>query len=82
MIAEIRKIYSGAITYDTNHGEEDRLKWWDAVDIIGISGYYPIGTGKIAKADEGPEQGSAFGKFRRSPKAQLETNKGKAPKNK
>jgi len=44
LIAEIRKVYSGAITYDTNHGEEANIKWWDAVDIIGISAYYPIGT--------------------------------------
>jgi hypothetical protein len=51
LIAEIRKIYSGAITYDTNHDEEDRLKWWDAVDIIGVSAYYPIGTVDRATKD-------------------------------
>jgi hypothetical protein len=54
LIAKIRKVYSGAITYDTNHGEETRLKWWDAIDIISISGYYPIGTGKIPLAVEDP----------------------------
>ncbi len=56
LIAEIRKTYHGAITYDTNHGEENRLKWWDAVDIISVSGYYPIGTGKIPKAVKDPNK--------------------------
>jgi hypothetical protein len=56
LIAEIRKVYSGAITYDTNHDEENRLTWWDAVDIISISGYYPIGTGKLAKAATDPNE--------------------------
>jgi hypothetical protein len=54
LIAKIRKVYRGAITYDINHGEEAKLKWWDAVDIISISGYYPIGTGKIPRAVEDP----------------------------
>ncbi|MFZ0035293.1 MAG: hypothetical protein WAK60_09960 [Sedimentisphaerales bacterium] len=61
LIAEIRKIYSGAITYDTNHDEEDRLKWWDAVDIISVSAYYPIGTGKIALATEDPNKAPPSG---------------------
>jgi hypothetical protein len=56
LIAEIRKIYSGAITYDTNHDEEDRLKWWDAVDIISISAYYPIGTGRVDTATKDPNK--------------------------
>lgn len=50
LIADIRKVYKGAITYDTNHGEEVRIKWWDAVDIISISAYYPIGTDDVETA--------------------------------
>jgi hypothetical protein len=56
LIAELRKVYRGALTYDTNHGEEDKVKWWDAVDIISISGYYPVGTGKIPKAATDPNE--------------------------
>lgn len=50
LIADIRQVYSGAITYDTNHGEEDKITWWDAVDIISISAYYPIGTDDVELA--------------------------------
>ena len=44
LIADIRKVYTGPITYNANHGNEEKVAWWDAVDIIGMSGYYPIGA--------------------------------------
>jgi len=44
IIAEVRKVYKGPITYNANHGNEDKVNWWDAVDIIGMSGYYPVGA--------------------------------------
>lgn len=50
MIAEIRKVYKGVLVYNTNHGREDKINWWDAVDIIGISAYYPVGTTTIDAA--------------------------------
>lgn len=43
LIAEVRTVYSGPITYNCDKYQEDRVKWWDAVDIISSSGYYPIG---------------------------------------
>lgn len=42
LIGEIRKVYSGLITYNTDKYQEDRLGWWDAVDVISSSGYYPV----------------------------------------
>jgi len=50
LIAEIRKVYSGPITYNANHGNEEKVNWWDAVDIIGMSGYYPVGTDHVELA--------------------------------
>ncbi|MEN6387059.1 MAG: hypothetical protein ABFD79_17910, partial [Phycisphaerales bacterium] len=50
MIAEIRKNYKGVLVYNTNHGREEKINWWDAVDMIGISAYYPVGTTNIAAA--------------------------------
>ena len=41
-IEEVRKIYHGPITYNTNHGKEFGVKWWDAVDYIGTSAYYGV----------------------------------------
>ena len=44
LIEELRAVYSGPITYNCDKYQEDRLSWWDAVDVISSSGYYPTGT--------------------------------------
>jgi len=44
LIAEVRAVYSGAVTYNCDKYQEDRLTWWDAVDVISSSGYYPEGS--------------------------------------
>lgn len=50
LIADIRKVYSGAITYNANWGREDKIVWWDALDVISISAYYPVGSDDCNKA--------------------------------
>jgi hypothetical protein len=47
LITEIRQIYGGTITYNLNHGRETSVNWLDAVDVIGISAYYPVGTDDV-----------------------------------
>jgi hypothetical protein len=42
LIADIRAVYHGAITYDVNHGRENAVPWWDAVDVISVSAYYQV----------------------------------------
>lgn len=42
VIADIRKCYHGTVSYNTDKYQEDHINWWDAVDIISSSGYYPI----------------------------------------
>jgi len=44
LIERVRSVYSGPITYNCDKYQEDHIEWWDAVDVIGSSGYYPIGT--------------------------------------
>lgn len=43
LIADVRALYSGIVTYNCDKYQEDRLAWWDAVDVISSSGYYPVG---------------------------------------
>lgn len=43
LIADIRTVYSGPVSYNTDKYQEDTVQWWDAVDVISSSGYYPIG---------------------------------------
>ncbi len=47
LAAKVRAIYSGPITYNCDKYQEDRVTWWDAVDVISSSGYYPTGTWHI-----------------------------------
>lgn len=42
LISDVRAVYSGLVTYNCDKYQEDRLTWWDAVDVITSSGYYPI----------------------------------------
>ena len=51
MIREVRKVYSGIIMHNINHGDEMRFRWLDEVDVIGISGYYPVTDGKDRSID-------------------------------
>jgi len=43
LIAEVRAVYTGLVTYNCDKYQEDRVTWWDSVDIISSSGYYPMG---------------------------------------
>jgi hypothetical protein len=39
------KVYTGPLTYAAAYGEWPHIQWWDAVDCIGVNGYFPL-TGK------------------------------------
>ncbi len=43
-IGEVRKVYHGPIVYNANHDDVTRVQWFDAVDVIGVSGYYAVAT--------------------------------------
>ena len=43
LIAHIREIYPGPLVYAANFGQEfESLKFWDALDYIGLQEYYPL----------------------------------------
>jgi hypothetical protein len=42
MIADVREIYTGPITYAANWDEFDQVEFWDDLDIIGIDAYFPL----------------------------------------
>ncbi len=47
LIARIRPLYSGELTYAANWGEEfENLSFWDALDVIGVNCYYPLSNEK------------------------------------
>ncbi len=42
LINKVRETYSGLVSYNTDKYQEEHVTWWDAVDVISSSGYYPI----------------------------------------
>ena len=36
VVAAVRAIYRGKLTVAAIDGHENEMKWWDAVDVIGI----------------------------------------------
>src|SRR5690606_29911657 len=44
VIAEIRNVYSGKLIYAANFTEFEQVKFWDALDYIGIQAYFPLST--------------------------------------
>ena len=50
LVASARQRYTGKLTYSANWGTGDfaeeypRITWWDALDYLGISGYFELAT--------------------------------------
>ena len=42
IISEVRKVYSGKLTYAANWDVFQKVKFWDALDYIGIQAYFPL----------------------------------------
>lgn len=42
LFLKIREAYHGLVSYNADKYQEDRVPFWDAVDVISSSGYYPI----------------------------------------
>ena len=42
LIADIKNVYNGLVSYNTDKYQEDNVTWWDCVDVISSSGYYPL----------------------------------------
>ncbi len=42
LIGKVRDTYKGLLIYSTDKYQEGEVSWWDAVDVISASGYYPI----------------------------------------
>jgi hypothetical protein len=43
LIAQVRKVYSGALVYAATQGPEfETIAFWDRLDYIGLNNYYPL----------------------------------------
>jgi len=44
IVSDIRELYSGPLTYAAALGEYEIIKWWDALDFVGINAYFPLSS--------------------------------------
>jgi hypothetical protein len=42
IIAAVRDVYRGKLTYGGNWGDYEQVKFWDALDYIGVLAYFPL----------------------------------------
>jgi hypothetical protein len=52
IIARVRSIYSGPLTYGANFDEVFDVPFWDALDWIGVSAYFPLVDAPTPKREE------------------------------
>jgi hypothetical protein len=46
LITQIRKIYTGKLTYASNWDEFTRVPFWQDLDFVGIDAYFPLSDKK------------------------------------
>jgi hypothetical protein len=44
LIGAVKSEFGGPVSYNTDKYQEENVTWWDAVDVISSSGYYPLGN--------------------------------------
>ena len=42
LIAQVRSVYKGPLTYSAHHDTFDALGFWDALDFVGVAAYFPL----------------------------------------
>lgn len=52
LIAEVRSVYSGKLTYAANWDETGKVPFWDALDAVGVQAYYPVADGLRPSDDQ------------------------------
>ena len=73
LVSDVRARFPGAVTYQANWDEFEAVDWWDAVDVIDVSGYFPLASGASASVQQltaawaGPRRrlGAGARRFRR-----------------
>jgi hypothetical protein len=44
LTAKVKEVYHGPVSYNTDKYQEENVPFWDCVDVISSSGYYPCGS--------------------------------------
>ena len=53
LIAKVRRLYRGRLTYAANWGEEmEQMTFWSDFDVIGLNAYYPLSSSETPSMDQ------------------------------
>ena len=53
LIERVRRVYGGELTYAANWaGEYERIRFWDALDLVGVQAYFPLSDEDDPDLDE------------------------------
>lgn len=52
LIAEVKNVYSGKLTYAANWDEYKRVPFWNDLDYIGVDAYFPVAESKTPTVEE------------------------------
>ncbi len=53
LIADVRRVYHGPLTYAANWGSEfESIAFWDDLDYIGVNNYYPLAKQPTQRAED------------------------------
>jgi len=44
LIAAVRRVYAGPLSYAANFDQVEEVGFWDALDVVGVNAYYPLST--------------------------------------
>jgi hypothetical protein len=58
LIADVRAVFSGWLTYSANWDEAEDVLFWDQLDLVGINAFYPLASTDGA-SDDAYTQGAA-----------------------
>lgn len=50
LVAAVRAVYHGRVTYSANWDHFHEVRFWPALDVVGVNGYFPL-----TKRDDAPE---------------------------
>lgn len=62
IIADVRRVYSGLLTYSANWDDVGDTLIWDALNLVGINAFYPLAEHEGATVDELAEGGRTVAK--------------------
>ncbi|HEY5908952.1 MAG TPA: hypothetical protein VIZ31_12975 [Vicinamibacteria bacterium] len=52
LIRQVRDRFRGPLTYSANFDGYQRIPFWDALDVVGISAYFPLSTAGAPSSEE------------------------------